>query len=62
MVVFAEDLAALLAVAAFEEVFEVVIGAALVVEEVVSDTKAEVALAEEEVGMEVDRPMATVMA
>ena len=62
VVVSVEELAAPLAVAAFEEVSEVVIGGPLVVEEVVSDTKAEVALAEEEVGMEVDRPMATVMA
>lgn len=54
-----EDLAALLAVAAFEEeVSEVVTGAALVVEEVVSDTKAEADSVVREVGMAVDRPMA----
>ena len=62
VVVFVEDLAAHLAVAAFEEVSEVVTGAALVVEEVVSDTKVEAVLVVEEVGMAVDRPMATVMA
>ena len=61
-VVFVEDSAVLLAVAVFEEVSEVLIGAALVVEEVVSDIKAEVALVEEEVGMEAGRLMATVMA
>ena len=62
VVVSVEDLAVLLAAAAFEEVSEVVIGAALVVEEVVSDTKAEVVLVVDEVGMAADRPMATVMA
>lgn len=60
-VVSEEDLVALLAVAAFEEVSEVATAAALVEEEVGLDTKAEAALVEEEVGMEVDRPMATVM-
>ncbi len=62
VVVSVEDLAALLAVAASEEVSEVVTEGALVVEEVVSDTKAEVVLVVPEVGMAVDRPMATVMA
>ena len=62
VVVSAEDLAAVLAVAASEEVSEVVIGVALVEEGVVSDTKAEAVLVVEEVGMVVDRPMATVMA
>lgn len=62
VVVSAEGLAVLLAVAAFEEVSEVVTEAALVVEEAVSDTKAEAVLVAEEVGMAVDRPMATVMA
>lgn len=57
-----EGLAALLAVAAFEEVSEVVTGAALVVEEAVSDTKAEAVSAVEEVGMAVDRLMVMVMA
>ena len=62
MVDSVEDLGVLLAVAAFEEVSEVVTGAASVVEEVVSDTKAEVVLVVEEVGMAGDRPVATVMA
>ena len=62
VVVSVEGLAVLLAVAAFEEVSEGVTGAALVVEEVVSDTKAVVFSVVEEVGMAVDRPMATVMA
>lgn len=61
VVASAEDLAALHAVAAFEEVSEVT-GAALVVEEVVSGTKAEAVLVAEEVGMAVERPTATVMA
>ena len=62
VVVSVVDLAALLAVAAFEEVFEAVTGAALVVEEVVSDTKAQAVLAVEEVGIAVGHLMATVMA
>ncbi len=62
VVVSVEDLVVLLAVAAFEEGSEGVTGAALVVEEVVSDTKAEVVSVVEEVGMAVDHPMATVMA
>ena len=58
----AEDSVAVLAVAVSEEVSVVVIVAALAAEEVVSDTKVEVVLVVEEVGMAVDRPMATVMA
>lgn len=61
-VVSVEGSAALLAVAAFEEVSEVVTGAALVVEEGVSDTKVEAVLVVGEVGMAVDRPMVTAMA
>ena len=57
-----EDLPAVLAVAAFEEGSEVVTGVALVVEEVVSDIRVEAASVVAEVGMAVDRPMATVMA
>ena len=60
--VSAEDLAALLAVVVFEEVSEVVIVVGLVADEVVSDIKVEAALVVEEVGMAVDRLMATVMA
>lgn len=62
VVVSAEDLVAVLAVAAFEEVSEVVTEVALVVDEEVSDTKAEAVLVVEEVGMAVDRPMVTVTA
>lgn len=62
VVVSEEVLAVPLAAAAFEEVSEVVIGGALVVEEVVSDTKAGAVLPVEEVGMAADRPTATVMA
>lgn len=62
VVVSVEGSAALLAVAAFEEVSEVVTGAALVVEEGVSDTKVEAVLVVGEVGMAVDRPMVTAMA
>lgn len=62
VVVSEEVSAVLLVAAAFEEVSEVVIGAALVAEEVVSDTKAEAVLRVEEVGMVADRPMATGMA
>lgn len=64
VVVSAADSAALLEVAAFAEVSEVVTGAGSVAAEVVSDTKAEAeaVLAVEEVGMAVDRPMATSMA
>lgn len=62
VVVFVEDLAVLLAAAAFEEVSEVVTGVALVAEEVVSDIKAEAVLVVEEVGMAADRRMATVLA
>ena len=59
---FGEDLVAVLVVAVFEEASAVVIVAALVAEEVVLDTKVEAVLVVEEVGMAVDRPMATVMA
>lgn len=62
VVVSVEGLAAVLAVVAFEEVSEAVTGVALVVDEVVSDTKAEAVLVVEEVGMAVDRQMATVTA
>ena len=62
VVVSVEGLAAVLAVVAFEEVFEAVIGAALVAEEVVLDTKAEAVLVVEEVGMAEGRPMAMVTA
>ena len=62
VVVSVEDLAALLAVAAFGEVSEVETVVALVVEEEGSDTKAGAVLVVEEVGMLVDHPMATVMA
>lgn len=62
VVVSVEDLAAVLAVAAFEEVSEVVTGVALVVEEVVSDIKVGAVLVVEEVGMAADRPTVTVMA
>ena len=57
-----EDSVAVLVVAVSEEVSAVVIVAALAAEEVVLDTKVEVVLVVEEVGMAVDRPMATVMA
>ena len=53
---------AVLAVAVSEEVSVVVIVAALAAEEVALDTKVEVVLVVEEVGMAVDRQMATVMA
>ena len=59
--VFVEALAAVLAVAA-SGVSAVVIAAALAAEEVALDTKVEAVLVVEEVGMAVDRPMATVMA
>ena len=54
--------AAVLAVAAFEEASGEATVAASAVEEVVSDTKVEAVLVVEEVGIAVDRPMATVMA
>ena len=57
-----EDSVAVLVVAVSEEVSAGVIAAALAAEEVVLDTKVEVVLVVEEVGMAVDRLMATVMA
>ena len=62
VVVSAEGLVVLLAVAAFEEVSEVVTEAASAVEEAVSDTKAAAVSVAEEVGMAADPPMATVVA
>ena len=62
VVVSAEGLVVLLAVAASEEVSEVVTEAASVVEEAVSDTKAAVVSVAEEVGMAADLPMAMVVA
>ena len=59
---FGEDSVAVPVVEVSEEVSAVVIVAALAVEEVVLDTKVEAVLVVDEVGMAVDRPMATVMA
>ena len=62
VVVSAADLVVVLAVAAFEEVSEVVTEAATAVEEAVLDTKAAAVLVAEEVGTAVGLPMATVVA
>ena len=62
VVVSAADLVVVLAVAAFEEVSEVATEAASAGEEAGSDTKAAVVSVAEEVGMEADLPMATVVA
>ena len=62
VVVSAADLVVVLAVAASEEVSEVVTEAAMAVEEAVSDTKAAVVSVAEEVGMAADLPMATAVA
>ena len=62
VVASAADLVVVLAVAAFEEVSEVVTEAATAVEEAVLDTKAAAASVAEEVGMAVDLRTATVVA